>query len=206
VANLHKRLQITLREKSPCEFAIAVSCEIGSFNTLNKTENCAYKARADWLNYFYRPWESAGHKINSPNNQLCLTWNLIWASLGPVIIGKQETISIHENQSVGGDYKMLSDRIYLRVAPSWVRLWAQLHTWFLMTVQPETEPRYGTNYAVNREVRNPSCDFFEILRLGYRKIVHKPLIGIIFHCPQFSQIFPNSVGKASFLLPSITFF
>jgi len=47
-----EKSRITLCEKSHCEFAIAVSRETGSSNTLNKIANRAYKARADWLNYY----------------------------------------------------------------------------------------------------------------------------------------------------------
>jgi len=65
MANLRKyreKLQITLQEKSPSEFAIALLRETGNFNMLNKLANRAYKARTDWLNHFYSPWESEGYK------------------------------------------------------------------------------------------------------------------------------------------------
>ena len=44
-------------EKSPCKLVIAVSRETGSSSLPNKIVNRAYKARDDWLNYFYSPWE-----------------------------------------------------------------------------------------------------------------------------------------------------
>ena len=58
---------------------------------LDKIANRAYKAHADWLNDFYSPWDSKGYKVETQNDQLCLTWNLIRPSLGAVIIVEQET-------------------------------------------------------------------------------------------------------------------
>jgi len=68
-----------------------VSRETVSSSMLNKIANCANKAHADLLNHFYGSWESEGYKVESQNDRLCLTWNLIWASLGAVIIAEQET-------------------------------------------------------------------------------------------------------------------
>ena len=121
----HKKSQITLREKLYCEFAIVVARKTDSSSMLNKITNWAYKACGDWLNHFYSPWESAGFKVESQNDQLCLTWNRIWASLGTVIIAEQETIVILENQTIRGDSKLKSGWIYLRAAASWAWLWAQ---------------------------------------------------------------------------------
>jgi len=64
---------------------------------LNKITNRAYKASTDWFKHFYSPWESVDYKVESQNGQLRLTLNLIWASLGAVIIAGQETITKHEN-------------------------------------------------------------------------------------------------------------
>jgi len=61
---------------------------------LNKIANRAYKARVDWLNHFHSLWEFEGCKVESQNDHLRLTWNLIWASLGAVIIVEQETIKL----------------------------------------------------------------------------------------------------------------
>jgi len=100
-----------LREKLPCELVMAVSHETGSSSTLNKIANHAYKAR--WLALWKseRPTTSdlepylnqfgSSHHRGARNNQ------------------------IHENQRIRGDYKMKSGRVYLRVAASWVWLWAQ---------------------------------------------------------------------------------
>jgi len=63
-----------------------------SSSMLNKIANHAYMARTDWLNHFHSPRESKGYKVESQNDQLRLTWNLIWASLEAVIIIEQETI------------------------------------------------------------------------------------------------------------------
>jgi len=65
--NIAEKSQITLHKQSHCEFAILVS------SMLNKSPNCAHKTRADWLNHFYRPWESKGFKKESQNDQLHLT-------------------------------------------------------------------------------------------------------------------------------------
>jgi len=93
---------------------------------LNKIANCPNKARAEWLyHYFFSPWESTGYKAENHNDQLHLTWNLIWASLGAFFITEQETMAMHENQSIRGDSKMKSSQIYLRAAASWVWLRAQ---------------------------------------------------------------------------------
>jgi len=67
---------------------MAVSRETDSYSTLIQIANRAYRARADWLNHFHSPWESKGYKVESQNDQLRLTWDLIWASLGAVIITK----------------------------------------------------------------------------------------------------------------------
>jgi len=77
MANLQKKSQIMLREKWHCEFAIAVSRKAGSFSMLNKIANRAYKARADWSNRFYSLWKSTGYRVESQNDKLCLTSNLI---------------------------------------------------------------------------------------------------------------------------------
>ena len=45
-----------------------------------------------WLNQFYSLWESEGYKLESQNDQLRLTWNLIWASSVAVVIVERETI------------------------------------------------------------------------------------------------------------------
>jgi len=87
-----KKSRITLLEKSHCECERAVSCETGSSSMLNEIANCAYKVRADWLNNIYSPRESKGFKVESQNDKLCLTWNLIWARSGAVIIADKETI------------------------------------------------------------------------------------------------------------------
>ena len=92
---------------------------------LNKIANCAYKTHADWLNHFYSPWKSKGYKVENLNGQLHLDWNLIWTRLEAVIIADQETIAIHENQIISGNYKMKSGWIYLRIATSWVWLQAK---------------------------------------------------------------------------------
>jgi len=76
-----------LPEKIPYEFAIAVSCETGS-SRIAQSANHAYKVRTDWLVHFYTPCESEGYKVASPTDQLRLTWNRIWTSLG----SEQETI------------------------------------------------------------------------------------------------------------------
>jgi len=68
-----KKSQITLHQKSPCEFAMAVSRETDSYSTLIQIANRAYRARADWLNHFHSPWESKGYKVESQNDQLRLT-------------------------------------------------------------------------------------------------------------------------------------
>jgi len=86
---------------------------------LHKIANQDYDARADWLNHIYSPRESKGYKVESQNDQPRLTWNLIWASLGA------RNNQIHEIQSIRGDDKMNSGRIYLRVAASWVWLRAK---------------------------------------------------------------------------------
>ena len=75
--------------------------------------------------HFYSLWESTGYRVESQNDQLRLIWNLIWARLEAVIIPEQETIAIHENQSIRGDSKMKSGQIYLWAAVSWVRQRAQ---------------------------------------------------------------------------------
>jgi len=80
---------------------------------------------AERLNHFYSPWESKGYKLENQNDQLHLTWNPIWASLGAAIIAQRETIGIHDNQSIRFDYKMKSGGIYQRVAASCVWLRAQ---------------------------------------------------------------------------------
>jgi len=68
-----KKSQIILCEKPHCEFAMAVSRETGSSSTLNRIANHACKARADWLNHLNSPWEFAGYKVQSQNDQLHLT-------------------------------------------------------------------------------------------------------------------------------------
>ena len=57
---------------------------------------------------------------------------------------------IQESQNISGDYRMKYGRGNLRLAASWVRLRAQSHAGFRfrMTIWPEIEPRYDTNYAV----------------------------------------------------------
>jgi len=84
----------------PCEFAIANSHETASSSMMNELANRTYKARADWLNHFYSPWESEGYVVESQNDQLLLTLNLIWASLGAVIIAEQETIKFMRTSEV----------------------------------------------------------------------------------------------------------
>jgi len=71
MANLRKiaeKARITLCEKLHCEFVIAVS----SSSILNRIANRTYKARADWPNHFYSPWESRGYKVENQNGQLRL--------------------------------------------------------------------------------------------------------------------------------------
>jgi len=60
-------------KKSHCQFAIAVSRETGSSRTLNKIANRACKARADWVNHFYGPWESKGYAVESQKDRVHLT-------------------------------------------------------------------------------------------------------------------------------------
>jgi len=103
---------------------MAVSRETGSSSMLNRMANFAYEARADWLIHFYSTRESQGYKVETQNDQLGLTWNLIWASFGSRRRRARNNY-IHENQSIRGDNKMKSGRIYLRVAASWVWLRAQ---------------------------------------------------------------------------------
>jgi len=79
-------------EKLLCEVAIDVSREIGGSCMLSKKANYPYKVRSDWLNHFDSPWESEGYEVESLNDQLRLTWNFNWASLGALIIAGQETI------------------------------------------------------------------------------------------------------------------
>ena len=144
--NLWPWRTLTQFQHALCEFAIGVSHEAGGSSALNKIAKRAYKACADWLNLFYSPWESAGYKVDSQNNQLHLTWNLVWASLGAVIIAEKETIAIHENRSIRSDFKMKSDQIYLRAAASWVWLGAQSPR---MISSDRTKLRHNTNYTVS---------------------------------------------------------
>jgi len=85
VEYLREKLWI-LREKSLCGFATAVSRETASSSMLNDIANLAHKAGADW------PLESKGYTVESQNDQLRVTWSLIWASLGAVIITEQQLV------------------------------------------------------------------------------------------------------------------
>jgi len=91
----------------------------------------------------------AGYKVESQSDQLCLTWKLIWASLEAVIITEQETIAIHDNQSIGGDSKMKSDRIYCEQRLVESDYEHNPHAWVLTPVRPKIEHRYDTSYAVS---------------------------------------------------------
>jgi len=46
---------------------ICNSCsrKTGGSSMLNKVATYAYKTRADWLDYFYSPWESKGYKVEN---------------------------------------------------------------------------------------------------------------------------------------------
>jgi len=88
--------------------------------------------------------------------------------LGAVFIAEQETIAMHGNQSIRGDYKMKSDRTYWRIAEDYEQ---NPFARFLMTVRLEIEPRYDTSYAVslpavmscrNCVSRNANCEFLKI--------------------------------------------
>jgi len=91
--NLWDNHKVMLCEKSHCEFAIGVLRKTGGSSMLNKIANHTYKARSDWLGYFSSPWESTGYIVESPNDQLRLTLNTIWAIMGAVIIANQETVN-----------------------------------------------------------------------------------------------------------------
>ena len=95
-----------------------------------KIANCAHKARADCLNHSYSTGESKGYKVESQNDQL-----------------RESNKQIRENQGIWGGFKIKSGRIFLRVAES--NYEHNPHARFLMTVWPEIEPRYHTNYAVS---------------------------------------------------------
>ena len=104
---------MTLCQDSVCEFAIAVSREIGSSRMLNNIGNRAYKARADWLNYFYSPWEPEGYKVETISDL-----KPYLSQFGSSHHRNARNNQIHENQSIRGHHKMTSGRIYLRVAAS----------------------------------------------------------------------------------------
>ena len=58
----------------------------------------------------------------------------------PVFIAEQETVAIHENQSIRSDCKMKSDQTYL---------WAVESDYEWMAVSPEMEPPVDINYTVS---------------------------------------------------------
>ena len=60
----------------------------------------------------------------------------------PVFIAEQETVAIHENQSIRSDCKMKSDQTYLWAAASWV--WLRVNG-----CSPEMEPPVDINYTVS---------------------------------------------------------
>jgi len=141
--------RIKLCERSHCDVAIAVLRETDSSNVLNKIANRAYKARTDQFNHLHSLWESAGYKVESKNDQLHQTWNLIWASLGTVIIAEQETIKLMRTRAS----EVITKWNLAEFTSEWWLVESDYEhnprTRFLTRVWPGIEPRYGTNYAVS---------------------------------------------------------
>jgi len=120
MANLRKkREQIANKITWKIASRICDSCFARYCNPsmLIKIVNRACKAGADWLNHFDNPWESEGYKVKMTN--------YFWLKTSFSHHRRAKNNQIRENQSIRGDYRMKSGRIYPPEAASWVRLWAQ---------------------------------------------------------------------------------
>jgi len=129
-----------------CDSRFTRNC---SSSVLNKIANHAYKARVDWLNHFHSPWESEGYKVQNQNDQLRLSWNLIWASLEAVIIVEQETNKFMRTRGskVNIECNLVEFTCEKRLVESDYEHNPLAR--FLSTVWPEIEPQYDINYAIS---------------------------------------------------------
>ena len=137
-----------LREKSHCEFALAVSHETAVLACWIKSQiTLTRRALISSITSIAHE-ESGGYKVESQNDPTTSDLKPYLSQFGSCHHRARDN-QIHENQSIRGDYRMKSDQIYLQVALVESDYKHNPHARFLTTVWLQLKHRYDTNYAVS---------------------------------------------------------